>query len=175
MISMVIDHLRYLFPTAEWLFIPGRFAFPFFALAMAMNIARAPVDSIITDGNSRYLLWLMLFTALSEVPYRWLSWSSGTASIMPTLMLGLLVAWGIHYRSYPARILALGVVVLAAVLDTRLMYGVYGVLLPAAFLLAVKRSLFWVVLPALVCVAANRGNVWMTRGDSGAFVGWLRS
>ena len=94
MITMVIDHTRYLFPAAEWLFIPGRFAFPFFALAMAMNIARAPVDSVITEGNSRYLLWLMVFTLLSEVPYRWLSWSSGTASIMPTLMLGLLVALG---------------------------------------------------------------------------------
>lgn len=170
MASMLVDHLRYLFPKAEVLFILGRFAFPFFSLAMAINIARAPSDSMITDANSRYLIWLIVFTVISEIPYRWLDWSSSTTNIMPTLMLGLLVAWGIHYRSKPSLFLSIGVTLLAVALNSSLMYGVYGVLLPGIFLMALKYKSCWPLIAALVCVAANNRNVWVTRGDAHGFV-----
>ena len=41
MLTMVIDHLRYLWPEATtWLFVVGRFAFPLFCLGIAANVHR---------------------------------------------------------------------------------------------------------------------------------------
>lgn len=44
LLSMAIDHLRFLLPGHEllrWSFVPGRLAFPLFCLALAANLARA--------------------------------------------------------------------------------------------------------------------------------------
>ena len=41
MLSMLLDHLRYVWPQSEWLFIVGRLAFPLFCLGIAaMSHAR---------------------------------------------------------------------------------------------------------------------------------------
>ncbi|HBO4599511.1 TPA: conjugal transfer protein TraX [Pseudomonas aeruginosa] len=167
---MVLDHLRYLWPSADWLFVLGRLAFPLFCLAIAVNVVRAPIDSLFSDANARYLTWLVAFSALSEIPYRWLSFSASTINVMPTLMLGLVVAWGAHYRSREALLLAGFTVVLAATLHPRLMYGVFGVVLPAAFVVALRQKRIHWLLPALICLAANARNRWMEVGEPMA---WL--
>ena len=107
--TMVADHMRYIWPAAQGLFIVGRFAFPLFCLAMAVNVARA--------GNSslRYLGWLLAFAVLSEAPYRWLDHESQTFSIIPTLTLGLLVAWGVQHQQSWVRLAGLAAILLAAV------------------------------------------------------------
>ncbi|MCU0123453.1 conjugal transfer protein TraX [Pseudomonas vlassakiae] len=124
-VTMVADHVRFIWPAAEGLFIVGRFAFPLFCLAMAVNVARAG------DINLRYLGWLLAFAVLSEAPYRWLDPDSQTFSIIPTLTLGLLVAWGVHHQQVWVRLGGLAAVLLAALCSERLMYGLPGVLLPA--------------------------------------------
>ena len=108
--SMVADHLRYLWPQAEWLFVAGRPAFVWFCLALAANVARTPVGALCTARNGRYLGWLLLFSVLSEGPYRWLDHGSPTLNVMPTLALGLLVAWGLHHRTRAGAALAVAAV-----------------------------------------------------------------
>ncbi|MCZ9766261.1 TraX family protein [Pseudomonas aeruginosa] len=161
MASMLLDHLRYLWPDSDWLFIVGRLAFPFFCLALACNVARSLAGQFFTDANVRYLGWLMAFSILSEVPYRWLAGASPTANVMPTLMLGLIVAWGVHHRTHES-LLATGVTLLLALaIQRHLMFGFFGVLLPACFLAALYRPGVSWLLPAVACLLANSRNRWL--------------
>lgn len=158
MLTMLLDHLRYLYPQTDWLFIAGRLAFPLFCLGIATNVARSRPGELFTDDNVRYLGWLVAFSVISELPYRLLSIDSSTLNVMPTLMLGLLIAWGAHHRSRDSLILALITLTLAGVLHERLMYGAYGALLPAALVLAIQRPGPRWLLPAVLCVLANSRN-----------------
>jgi len=92
LLSMVLDHLRYVGYSLDFLYVPGRLAFPWFCLAMAANLAR--MRAVTTDGQWRYLGWLMLFSAISEIPYRLFIPDPDTLNVLPTLALGLLVARG---------------------------------------------------------------------------------
>lgn len=56
--------------------------------------------------------------------------------------------------------MALASLTVAGLIQERLMYGVFGALLPAALLLAIQRpGLVW-LLPAALCVLANSRNRW---------------
>jgi hypothetical protein len=161
MLTMVLDHLRYLWPqAADWLFVIGRLAFPLFCLGIAANVFRSRPGQLYTDGNARYLAWLLAFSILSELPYRLLSTESSTLNIMPTLMLGLLIAWGVHHRGRDGLLLGVMTLAVVIVLHERLMYGVFGALLPAALLLAIQRPGPGWLLPAALCVLANSRNRW---------------
>ncbi|MGJ7516825.1 TraX family protein [Pseudomonas baetica] len=156
LLSMLFDHLRYVGFSADWLYVPGRLAFPWFCLAMAANLAREPVT---TNGQWRYLGWLVLFSAVSEIPYRLFLPNPDTLNVMPTLVLGLLVARGWQVRSLDAQLLAVSAVVLAALFSGRLMFGFFGVLLPLATLLVIRRPGYFALLPGLVCLASNQWQV----------------
>jgi hypothetical protein len=160
-VTMVADHVRYIWPDVQGLFIVGRFAFPLFCLAMAVNVARAGTI------NLRYLGWMLVFAVVSEAPYRWVDPGSQTFSIIPTLALGLLVARAVHHQLPWGRLAGLAAVVFAALCSERLMYGLPGVLLPAGWLLARRQGgLAW-LLPCLLAVAGNLTNSWL-RGHLGA-------
>ncbi len=120
LLSMVLDHLRYVGYSVDLLYVPGRLAFPWFCLAMAANLARAP--AVKSGGQWRYLGWLLLFSAVSEVPYRMYIPDPDTLNVLPTLALGLLVARGWQAQGRQARLLALVALVLAAVFWSRLMF-----------------------------------------------------
>ncbi|MHC6225706.1 TraX family protein [Pseudomonas sp. X10] len=168
-VSMIADHLRYLWPRAEALFVVGRLAFPLFCLAIAANVARTRPDAVCTQGNARYLGWLLVFSVISELPYRWLDNGSVTLNVIPTLTLGLLVAWGVHHRTGMAGRVALAAVLVATLASDALMYGVPGVLLPSAFLIAMGRGgLYW-LLPGLLAVAGNLTNAWVLENASEPF------
>ena len=153
-VSMIGDHLRYLWPQQDWLFISGRLAFPFFCLALAANVARS------TAVRWHYLWWFLGFSLLSEVPYRWLDNGSQTLNVMPTLTLGLLLAWGVHLRTRVTAGMALLAVVVGVLGNDWLMYGLPGVLLPAALLMALKDGRHtW--LAGLLAVAGNLTNSWL--------------
>ncbi|MGY2261229.1 TraX family protein [Pseudomonas sp. SDO55104_S430] len=156
LLCMVLDHLRYIGYSADWLYVPGRLAFPWFCLAMAVNLARAPVKS---SGQWRYLCWLVLFSAVSEMPYRLFLPNPDTLNVMPTLVLGLLVARGWQDPNLQMRLLAVASVVLAAVFSSKLMFGFFGVMLPLAMLLVIGRPWIFVLLPGVVCLAANQWQV----------------
>ncbi|MFJ2983021.1 MULTISPECIES: TraX family protein [unclassified Pseudomonas] len=160
-VTMVADHLRYLWPAAEGLFVVGRLAFPLFCLAIAVNAQRNPDGHLFTHGNLRYLGWLTAFAVLSEGPYRWLDPATQTLNVIPTLTLGLLLAWGVRHPPLHARLIGLGAVLVATVFSAQLMYGLPGVLLPAAWLMAGSRGGAAWLLPCLMAVAGNLTNSWL--------------
>lgn len=170
LLAMLLDHLRYIGYSADWLYVPGRLAFPWFCLAMAANLARTGPSA----EPWRYLGWLLLFGAVSEIPYRLFIPTPSTLNVLPTLTLGLLVAHGWQNPALAARCLAVGALLLAALCSSRLMFGFFGVLLPLAMLLVFKRPGYYAWLPGLVCLAANQwrvlyGAAWL--GDAVAIWG----
>jgi hypothetical protein len=156
LLCMVLDHLRYVGYSVDLLYVPGRLAFPWFCLAMAANLARKPV---VISGQWRYLGWLLLFSALSEIPYRMFIPNPDTLNVLPTLALGLLVVRGWQDRALQARLLAACAVLLAAFFSSRLMFGFFGILLPLVMLLVIRRPWYCALLPGLVCLAANQWQV----------------
>ena len=169
LLSMLLDHLRYVGISADWLYGPGRLAFPWFCLAMAANLAR--------DGARktewRYLGWLLLFSLLSEIPYRLYIPEPDTLNVMPTLALGLLVARGWQDRALISRLLGVSALLVAAMFPERLMFGLFGVLLPLAMLLVFRKPWFFSLLPGLVCLAANQWRVLYESAQFGNIVAIL--
>ena len=169
LLSMVLDHLRYVGLSLDGLYVPGRLAFPWFCLAIAANLQRvrdAPVS-----GQWRYLGWLLLFSVISEVPYRMFIEDADTLNVLPTLALGLLVARGWQQKTLFDRGLALIALLAGAVFSAQLMFGFFGVLLPLAMLLVFSRPWYFSVLPGLVCVAANQWQVLLNSGNLVAMFG----
>ncbi|WP_448094451.1 TraX family protein [Pseudomonas lini] len=165
LLSMVLDHLRYVGYSIDLLYVPGRLAFPWFCLAMAANLSRT--RTVTTDGQWRYLGWLLLFSALSEIPYRMYIPDPATLNVLPTLALGLLVARGWQHRTLQSRLLAAVALLLAALFPERLMFGFFGVLLPLAMLLVIRRPWYFSLFPGLVCLAANQWQVLYYAGRLG--------
>lgn len=159
LLTMVLDHMRLAWPSLDNLFILGRFSFPLFCLAIAVNVCRTEAGALFTRSNGRYLMLMVIFAMISEVPYQHIG-AAGKLNVLFTLSLGLLVAWGVHHRTWHSLVLALAAAAAAHVLNESLMYGFFGVLLPATFVLAVKRPEFFAMLPVMLCVAVNsRGGL----------------
>lgn len=89
--TMVIDHLRFIFPTFQMQLIAiGRWAFIFFCFAIALNSFKA-ISAGKTKTIKSYFINLVLFSLISEIPYRLLVVKTdGILNIMPTLLLGFL-------------------------------------------------------------------------------------
>ena len=166
LLCMVLDHLRYVGLSLDGLYVPGRLAFPWFCLAIAANLHRMKNASF----SGRYLGWLLLFSVISELPYRMFIAEADTLNVLPTLALGLLVARGWQQRALVDRGLALVGLTIACLFSTQLMFGFFGVLLPLAMLLVFRRPWYFSVLPGLVCVAANQ---WQDLLNSGTLVALL--
>ena len=166
LLCMVLDHLRYVGLSLDGLYVPGRLAFPWFCLAIAANLHRVKNAQL----SGRYLGWLLLFSVISEVPYRMFIDDADTLNVLPTLALGLLVARGWQQKALFDRGLALIAVTIAGIFSAHLMFGFFGVLLPLAMLLVFSRPWYFSVLPGLVCMAANQ---WQVLLDSDTLVAKL--
>ncbi|MDT4849980.1 TraX protein [compost metagenome] len=175
LLSMLVDHLRHVWPQLYFLYIPGRLAFPLFCLAIAANLLR-PQAGERKPLPLRYLGLLLAFALLSEWPYRLLVQAPQSLNIMPTLVLGLLIGNAVQQPHGPQRWLGLGALLLAILGHSWLMFGVPGTLLPAAFVYALSRpSPAW-IWPVLLCLLANYWPPFYidaTRGDpfAWAFIG----
>ncbi|MCF5052701.1 conjugal transfer protein TraX [Pseudomonas syringae] len=169
LLSMVLDHLRYVGLSLDGLYVPGRLAFPWFCLAIAANLHR--VRNAPVTGQWRYLGWLLLFSVISEVPYRLFIDDADTLNVLPTLALGLLIARGWQQKALFDRGLAVIALALGAVFSAQLMFGFFGVLLPLALLLVFSRPWYFSVLPGLVCVAANQWQILLSSGTPVALMG----
>ncbi len=154
LLTMLIDHLRHAWPELYFLYVPGRLAFPLFCLAIAANVARPRADDA-GGVTARYLGWLLLFSLVSEWPYRLLVPTAESLNVMPTLVLGLLIANTVQRADIQARWLGAGALATAVLAHEWLMFGAFGALLPAAFLLALMGSWARWLLPMLGCLAAN--------------------
>lgn len=156
LLAMLLDHLRFVWPQVSGLFVPGRLAFPLFCLAIAANVYRSQRMDLFSPANRRYAASLLVFALISELPHRLLVGAdSATVNVLPTLLLGLLVAWGVHHRSAGSTVLAVLALIASAVLERWIMYGVLGVLLPATLLMAIGRPLTIWLLPAALFLLAN--------------------
>jgi hypothetical protein len=161
--------LRYVGLSLDGLYVPGRLAFPWFCLAIAANVHRAANAPV--TGQWRYLGWLLLFSGISEVPYRLFIEDADTLNVLPTLALGLLVARGWQQKALFDRGLALIALAAGAVFSSQLMFGFFGVTLPLAMLLVFSRPWYFSVLPGLVCVAANQWQILLNSGTPVALMG----
>ena len=86
-VSMVIDHCAYYLMDGNTMAYEamrcfGRIAFPVFAFLVAEGFAH-------TRNRMRYFLSLLLFAAVSEVPWYLLNGADGTHNVMFTLALGV--------------------------------------------------------------------------------------
>ncbi len=155
-LTMVMDHLRYVGWHANWLYVPGRLAFAWFCLAVAVNVGRNVTRGVRPEVSWKYLAWLVAFSVVAEFPYRlYMAGEVTTFNVLPTLTLGLLVAQGAVSQSWSIRSIGLFTIVISVAFDQHLMFGCYGVLLPTAFLLVLRGSLWLAVLPGVVCLLSN--------------------
>lgn len=156
MLSMVMDHLRYVGWHANWLYVPGRLAFPWFCLAIAVNVVRTGRREVDSSIKWKYLAWLAVFSVIAELPYRiYMAGEVTTLNVLPTLALGLLGAQVVMSRSWPARLLGIAALVIGVLFGPQLMFGMYGVLLPLAFVLVLRTSLWLAIVPGIVCLLSN--------------------
>ncbi|RQG73514.1 TraX family protein [Pseudomonas aeruginosa] len=156
LLTMLLDHLRFVWPDLSGLFVPGRIAFPLFCLAIAANVHRTQRGEVLSPANRRYAASLLAFALISEIPHRLLVGAdSATVNVLPTLTLGLVVAWGIHHRTASSVVLAVLALAVSIALERWIMYGVLGVLLPAALLMAIGRPCPTWMLPAAIFLLAN--------------------
>lgn len=86
-VSMVVDHCAYYLMDGNTMAYEvmryfGRIAFPVFAFLVAEGFAH-------TRNRMRYFLSLLLFAAVSEVPWYLLNGADGTHNVMFTLALGV--------------------------------------------------------------------------------------
>jgi hypothetical protein len=179
MLSMVMDHLRYVGWDADWLYVPGRLAFPWFCLAIAVNVVRTRTSAA-RPIRWKYLAWLALFSVIAELPYRlYMAEEVTTLNVLPTLTLGLLVAQGGLSRSWPARVLGIAALAIGVLFGPQLMFGMYGVLLPLAFVLVLRTSIWLAIVPGIVCLLSNEwpkiidGMLWGDPISIGALVACL--
>ncbi|MBX9818252.1 MAG: conjugal transfer protein TraX [Burkholderiaceae bacterium] len=149
-ITMTLDHLRFVWPGLEPLSWPGRFAFPAFALVMAAHSVRQG-----QPGASawRQLAWLVGFALISQWPY-WLFFEREQGNIMLTLACGLGLICGLRMTGWRGTLIAVASIAIPLVIPVS--YGLPGVLLPAAFLVALQnaKQSSW-ALPAAVSAVAQ--------------------
>ena len=140
-VSMVIDHCAYYLMDGNTMAYDvmrcfGRIAFPVFAFLVAEGFAH-------TRNRMRYFISLLLFAAVSEVPWYLLNGADGTHNVMFTLALGVL-ALATFERLREHRILCCFFILLTAWLATWLGtdYEWRGVLLiVVSYLFGIIRSM----------------------------------
>lgn len=120
---MVVDHIGYyLLGNAVLFRIIGRFAFPIFAFLIYNGFVH-------TRNVKSYVLRLLGFAAISQVPYHFISVSMGTTpglNIFFTLLFGLSCLWIYKHFHHPARyVIVISVFILAELLHVD--YGWRGV------------------------------------------------
>lgn len=136
LVTMVIDHLRFVFPSVQQeLIAVGRWAFISFCFVIAIN-----TYSAIQKGKKatlkKYFLNLVLFSFISEIPYRLMVKNTdGIFNIMPTLLLGFLfiVVLNLQAKRVINLLLFSVITAIAFSLQDHLQYGLAGALLIVAF------------------------------------------
>ena len=156
LLTMLLDHLRFVWPQLSGLLVPGRLAFPLFCLAIAANVHRSQRGEVFTSTNQRYAVSLLVFALISELPHRLLvGVDSPTVNVLPSLLLGLMVAWGVHHRTFSSIALAIVALVVSIALQPWIMYGMPGVLLPATLLMVMGKPHTTWLIPATLFLLAN--------------------
>lgn len=157
LLSMALDHLRFLIPghaLLGWGFVPGRLAFPLFCLALAANLARSRPGAC-GRSEQRHIGALLLFAVLSEPAHDLMLGNAYKLNILITLALGWAIAWSAQALQRGPLLLAALLLAGAVWLNASLTYGLLGVLLPTLCLLALQRGGAWLALATLTALLAN--------------------
>lgn len=140
LLSMTVDHLAcYLMEenilAYEAMRCFGRIAFPVFALLVAEGFSH-------TRNRWRYLLSLLLFAVISEIPWYLLNGANGTHNVMFTLSMGV-AALAMFESMQEHRLLAMDTFLLwaSAAYLTGMDYGWRGILM-ITFFYMFRRSSF---------------------------------
>ncbi|MBI6885822.1 TraX family protein [Pseudomonas putida] len=157
-VTMVIDHCAYLLPESwAWLYIPGRAAFPLFTLVIATHVFRQSPGDLTNQSNWLWLKRMVIFGCIAQPAFT-LYIMAPTGDIFFTLALGVALALAYHHQASNRSAPLLFICVLAFSIAQRklISYGLCGVILPTAFLYALKRGTVetW-LLPAAVAFLAN--------------------
>lgn len=130
-ISMLLDHIgAYIFPDAYWLRCIGRLAFPIFAIFIAEGMRY-------TRSRKRYVLTLLVFAIISQIPYGFLR-EFYYLNILFTFLIAIFAIFLIeNYKKnetlYMIYLLLLGSVLLFVEFLNIVDYGIFGVLLILVF------------------------------------------
>ena len=157
LLTMAIDHLRFLIPghaLLGWGFVPGRLAFPLFCLALAANLARSR-PGVFGHSEQRHIGALLLFAVLSEPAHDLMLGNAHKLNILISLALGWGIAWSVSALQRGPLLLAGLLLSGAAWLNANLTYGMLGVLLPTLCLLALQRGTPWLALATLMALLIN--------------------
>lgn len=128
---MLIDHIgAYIFPGAYWLRCIGRLAFPIFAFFIAEGMRY-------TRSRKRYVLTLLVFAIISQIPYVFLR-EFYYLNILFTFLIAIFAIFLIeNYKKnetlYMIYLLLLGSVLLFVEFLNIVDYGIFGVLLILVF------------------------------------------
>lgn len=159
-ITMVIDHLRYITIIHDLGFnnvltIIGRIAFPMFCFIMAINFKRI-IDQNNTQAIKTYLINLTVFSVFSEFPYRLLDSNKFVLNVMPTLLLSMVLLI-IIFKKFKYKWLALTAFFSIIIpISPIFMYGIIGIILPASCILLLnKRKIIFIVLPMILSALCN--------------------
>lgn len=127
-VCMVVDHIGYIFfPEQLFWRLIGRISMPLFAY----SIARGYEYSRQKNSMPRYIKRMVVFTAVSQVPYYLMAgdgWNIGL-----TWLFSLLLLFSIDCEDRSRFVKGIEIIaILAAASLVNIDYGVYGVLMPLA-------------------------------------------
>ncbi len=168
MAAMVLDHVGRLllgYGEQSWVFAASRTAFPLFALAMALNLAR---DGDRPGRALRTARRLALWCAISVLPSIWARGDPFLINVLGTLALGAVMCWAFESSSALRRRLTvtLAACTAAAVVE----FDLPGVVLIAGFYLVLRHRQLHLAVFAAVLLALT-GWINAVFGGLPAFLG----
>ena len=149
MVLMVLDHINTvcLGETEPWMFYLGRGAFPLFAFAMAGPLYyQTPLD--------RYVQRLVVFALISQIVYV-LAFDEVVLNILFTLALAAMVAPWLVDEAPWRRHLLFGLAFISVFLEDAIDFDLLGIVLPAAFLSAMRGQRFSLLWIGMILVYLN--------------------
>jgi hypothetical protein len=139
--SMVVDHIGLVFfPQIMFLRVIGRIAFPIFAVGVAEGYRY-------TSNYKAYLFRILYFAVIAQIPYLIL-FNNGQINVLFTLALALILIMAVDKKKY---LLAFLVLVASCFLKSD--YGLYGVLMAAAFYFLKSKNIYLLIFLSLITVA----------------------
>lgn len=161
LIAMVIDHLRFLNPSASqfdvWCYSIGRVAYPLFLFLMAHYFYRSRAQQNSLSSDQRYIKNLVIYAFLSEIPYRLYFHDSNSLNIFPSLILCFVLLYAyVRQPKYNQIYFFIPILIILVLHQTAfsIQYDVLGVYAILCFYLAfVNRKLIF--LPILASISLN--------------------
>jgi hypothetical protein len=149
MLTMLIDHVGYLFFKEEQLFRwIGRIAFPLYTFGIVIGNRH-------TSDRKKYVRRLFLLALLSQLPFM-LAFRTYELNVIFTLIFSLLTLWALdHYRSPVARTIVVACILFVTFV-VPMDYGWYGVILTLIYRYTEKGQMIWshLVLNVFYCLLA---------------------